>query len=39
MESNLIKYLQYRIEALERNNKFLNEQLNSCLTQLDLDNE
>ena len=39
MESSLIKYLNCRIEALTKKNKFLEEQLNHCLTQLDLDNE
>ncbi len=35
----LIKYLNFRIETLTNRNKFLEEQLNICLTQLDLDNE
>lgn len=35
----LIKYLNFRIKYLTKRNKFLEEQLNICLTQLDLDNE
>jgi hypothetical protein len=35
----LIKYLNLRIKWLSKENKFLKEQLNHCLTQLDLDNE
>jgi|TARA_R100001460_G_scaffold11847_1_gene27442 2-oxoglutarate dehydrogenase complex dehydrogenase (E1) component-like enzyme len=34
-----IEYLNHRVEALVKENKFLKEQLNHCLTQLDLDNE
>jgi len=39
MDANLIKYLQYRIESLEQRNEFLNQQLNHCLGQLDLQDE
>ena len=39
MESSLIKYLNCRIEALEGENLFLKEELNNCLTQLNLDDE
>jgi len=37
MDINLIEYLRYRVEALERENESLKQDLNQCLTQLDLE--
>ena len=34
MKDNFIDYLRFRVEALERENQGLREELNACLSQI-----